>query len=159
MRKYSLDALIVALKIYFDTCCYGRRCDCQDVARNAAETVAIATIIEAAQRGECCIVGSMAVINELNRIKDAALRKDIIDFYSDTAKVPAALTVKESARAQVFQAAGMGVTDSLHLAAAEAAGAAYLVTVDDDFERIAVSSRLSKVIVINPLTFLARGIK
>jgi len=154
-----LEALIIALKIYFDTCCYGRHCDCQQIARNAAETVAIATIIESARRGECCILGSMAVINELNRIKDAALHRDIIDFYSATAKETVVLTAKESARAQVFQAAGIGVIDSLHLAAAESAGAAYLVTVDDDFERIATNNRLSKVIVINPLTYLARGTK
>jgi len=149
----------VLLRIYFDTCCYGRHCDYQQVARNAAETVAIATIIESARRGECCILGSMAVINEMNRIKDAALHKDITDFYSATAKETVILTIRESMRAQVFQAAGIGVTDSLHLAAAESAGAAYLVTVDDDFVRIAANSRLSKVIVINPLTYLARGIK
>jgi len=101
----------------------------------------------------------MAVINEMNRIKDAALHKNITDFYSDTAKETADLTIKESMRAQVFQAAGIGVTDSLHLAAAESVGAAYLVTVDDDFVRITTNNRLSKVIVINPLTYLARGIK
>jgi predicted nucleic acid-binding protein len=149
----------VLLRIYFDTCCYGRHCDCQQVARNAAETVAIATIIESARRGECFIAGSMAVINEMNRIKDAALHKDITDFYSDTAQETVVLTIRESTRAQVFRSAGIGMTDSLHLAAAESAGVAYLVTVDDDFERIAANNRLSKVIVINPLTYLARGIK
>jgi len=45
------------------------------------------------------------------------------------------------------------------MAVAESVGAAYLVTVDDDFARIATNNRLSKVIVINPLTYLARGVK
>jgi predicted nucleic acid-binding protein len=147
------------LKIYFDTCCYGRHRDSQKNARNAAETVAIMTIIEAARIAGYCILGSMAVISELGRIKDVALRSDIINFYSDTANEVVDLAEEESIRAQVFQAAGIGVTDSVHLAAAEAGGAAYLVTVDADFERIAQNKNLSKVKVINPLAYLAEGIK
>jgi predicted nucleotidyltransferase len=48
---------------------------------------------------------------------------------------------------------GLGVMDSYHLAAAEAAGADVLITVDKDFERISTNKKLSRVIVINPLKF------
>ncbi len=43
--------------------------------------------------------------------------------------------------------------DSFHLAAAEAAHADYLLTVDKDFLKICSRSNFAKVKVINPLNF------
>jgi len=59
-------------------------------------------------------------------------------------------------RAQSFQVDGVGVVDSQHLAAAEAAGVDYLITTDLKFERVVTRKKLSKVVVINPLTYLVR---
>jgi len=145
------------VKLYLDSCCYGRHRDSQKDVRIAAETIAIMTIVNDAPINGHCILGSMAVFDELSRIKDDELRTDILGFYNYAKDV--VLKRGDKARAQVFHAAGVGATDSLHLATAEAAGADYLLTVDDDFERIATAKNLSKVKVMNPLTYLAGGTK
>jgi predicted nucleic acid-binding protein len=145
------------MKIYFDSCCYGRHRDNQKDARIAAESIAIMTIVNNAPIDGHYILGSMTVFDELSRIKDDKLRADILGFYNDAKDI--VLKRGDKARAQVFQAAGVGATDSLHLATAEAAGADYLLTVDDDFERIVTTQNLSEVKVMNPLTYLAGGTK
>jgi predicted nucleic acid-binding protein len=117
------------------------------------------TIIDAAPIAAHVILGSMAVTGELYRVKDDELRADIIGFYTATPCVDVDVVTENNVRALEFQAAGIGVIDSIHLATAEAAGADYLLTVDDDFERIATGKNLSSVRVINPLIFLAEGIK
>ncbi|MCL2184154.1 MAG: PIN domain-containing protein [Chitinispirillia bacterium] len=146
-------------KLYFDSCMYGRHRDDQKDARIAAETIAIMTIIDTAPIVGNCILGSGAVVDELGRIKNPSLRTDLLDFYVDTVDVSVKLTPADDIRAQVFRAAGVGTTDSVHLAAAEKAGADYLLTVDDDFERVATAKNLSNVKVMNPLTYLAGGTK
>jgi len=117
------------------------------------------TIIDTAPIVGNCILGSGAVVDELGRIKNPSLRTDLLDFYVDTVDVSVKLTPADDIRAQVFRAAGVGTTDSVHLAAAEKAGADYLLTVDDDFERVATAKNLSNVKVMNPLTYLAGGTK
>jgi predicted nucleic acid-binding protein len=147
------------MKIYFDSCCYGRHRDDQNDARNAAETIAIMTIIEAARIAGYRIWGSLIVAFELGNIPDTALRADIADFYANIVSDTAVLTAADYARAQSLQVAGVGVVDSQHLAIAEAAGVDYLITTDVKFERVVTKKNLSKVRVINPLIFLAEGIK
>ena len=151
-----MDAVI---KIYIDTCGWCRPFDRQDIPRNAAETIAIVTAIEAAQIAGYVIVGSLAVVSELKNIKNDLIRSVILKYYVDAISESVILSEKESARAQSLQSDGVGVMDSQHLAAAESAGASYLLTVDDDFIKIVAEKNLSKVNVINPLTYLAGGIK
>jgi hypothetical protein len=147
------------MKVYFDSCIYGRHRDNQKDARIAAESIAIMTIINNAPINGHCILGSGAVGDELGRINNPSLRADLLGFYADTVDISVKLTPADDMRAQVFRAAGMGTTDSVHLAAAERAGADYLLTVDDDFERVVTTKNLSKVKVMNPLTYLAGGTK
>jgi predicted nucleic acid-binding protein len=152
-----LETLLKIIKIYVDTCGWCRPWDDPRVARNAAEAIAIATVIESAQIAGHPIVGSMVVMNELKKNKNDASRRAVLDYYAGAVNETVVLSEKDSARAQSLQAVGVGVMDSMHLSAAESAGASYLLTVDDDFINIVAKKNLSKVNVINPLTYLAGG--
>jgi hypothetical protein len=148
------------MKLYFDSCCYGRQWDDQKDTQIAADTLAIMTIIEAAKIAGHSIWGSGAVKFELGNIpNDNPNRADIIGFYKNTINERFILTTAEFTRAQSLQAEGVGEMDSQHLSAAEAIGVDYLITTDDKFKRVVIKKNLSKVRVINPLTFLAEGIK
>jgi hypothetical protein len=98
------------MKIYFDSCIYGRPNDDQNDADIAAETMAIATIIKTAQDNKHSILGSRCVTDELSRIRDDKRRADIIGFYAEA--VTDIVDRGDKAKAQVFHAAGIGVTDS-----------------------------------------------
>ena len=152
-----MEALSKVIKIYIDTCGWCRPWDDPRVARNAAEAIAIATVVEFAQIAGHPIAGSMAVMNELKKIKNDARRRAVLDYYACAVNESVVLSEKDSARARSLQAAGVGVMDSVHLSAAESAGASYLLTVDDDFINIVAKKSLSDVNVINPLTYLAGG--
>jgi len=145
-------------KVYFDSCCYVRPWDNQKIARHVAETIAILTAIEALHIAGHAIVGSMAISFELGNNPNVAQRIAIMRFYADTVDETVNLTSADFGRALSLQGEGVGAMDSQHLVAAEVAGASYLLTVDDDFERIVTKKNLSKVNVINPLTYLAGGI-
>jgi len=144
----------VALKIYFDTCCYNRPYDNPKDAPSVAETIAIMTIIELARIAGYRICGSAVVAFELENIPDAALKADVMGFYAATVNDIAVMAAEDYARALLLQADGVDVVDSQHLAAAESAGVDYLITTDAKFERVVARKNLSKVKVINPLTYL-----
>src|SRR5215510_15712541 len=72
------------MKIYFDTCCYGRPWDDQNDPQISADTTAIATIIDDAKRDGHRIFGSAFVGFELGNIRDYARRAAIVTFYDDT---------------------------------------------------------------------------
>jgi predicted nucleic acid-binding protein len=99
----------------------------------------------------------MAVSFELRNNPNAVSRAAIMKFYASTVNETVNLTYADFMRARSLQAEGVGAMDSQHLVAAEIAGASYLLTVDDDFERIVTKKNLSKVIIMNPLTYLAGG--
>jgi len=60
------------------------------------------------------------------------------------------------ARARKLMASGLDSWDAAHLAAAEAADADYLLTVDKDFLKVCSRSKITKVNVINPIDFERR---
>jgi len=146
------------MKIYLDTCCYGRPFDKQEQAKVAAETIAVMTAISTCKIAGYGIIGSNAVDFELGRILNDKLRAATKTFYDLTVDDRVFLTAEGHKRAEALHAEGLGVMDSQHLAAAEAAGVEYLLTTDEDFERICAKKNLSSVKVINPLTFLTEAI-
>ena len=147
------------MNIYFNTCCYGRPFDRQEQAKIAAETMAIMTAIDTCRIAGYIIIGSEAITSEMEDIQTAKLRADIEGFYYRTINGSVPLTNSDFVRAESLRTAGLGDMDSLHLAAAEAAGVEFLLTTDEDFERICTKKKLSIVKVINPLTFLTEAIK
>jgi predicted nucleic acid-binding protein len=145
------------LDIYLDTCCYGRRFDCQTDPNIKAETKAIKTIIRKCIAGGHRIIGSLAVTSEIGDISDNEKRKAIDDFYADTVTGDVPITKQGYARAAALEAAGLGAMDSRHLAAAETAGADFLLTTDAFFIKKCNNLKLSVVNVMNPRDFLNGG--
>ena len=147
------------MKIYLDTCCYGRPYDDPAQVKIAVETAAINGIIDTCRIAGYSIVGSMAVEFELGRIKDAEKRDEIIAYFKRTRNTYYTITANIETRAQVLHEEGLGRLDSYHLAFAEAAGVDVLLTTDEPFVRICARKNLSFVKVINPLNYLPEVIK
>jgi predicted nucleic acid-binding protein len=100
------------------------------------------------------LLGGSAVIAEFNKNRDSAERDMDTRFFWETIDRFIEPAADDDVRAQELQAEGLGEMDSYHLAVAERAEAGALITVDDDFEEIATSKCLSKVVVVNPLKFI-----
>jgi len=141
------------LTINFDSCCYGRPQDDQTQPEIEAETLAISNIINIRIAGYS-IIGSSAVETELKANPDVLSQKRALDFFDWVMNGYFVLTEADFQRASVFVAQGVKPKDSLHLAAAEAVGADFLITVDKKFERKVTSNNMSIVKVINPLNFI-----
>jgi predicted nucleic acid-binding protein len=151
-----MDQILKVLKIYFDSCCYGRPQDDQTQPTIEAETIAIGGIINICRIAGYSIIGSTAVLDEILANPNDETREADEELFTNT--ITHFIDTWDAQRAQDLHTQGLSVGDSGHLAAAEAAGVAVLVTVDQDFERIATSRKLSIVRVINPLTFLGEAI-
>jgi predicted nucleic acid-binding protein len=147
------------MKIYFDTCCYGRPYDDQAQDDIRAEAEAVMNAVDMCRIVGHVIVGSMAVGFEIGKIRDADKRAAIEDFFNETVDEYFVMTANEAARAAELQAQGVGVLDSHHLAAAEAAGADILLTTDAKFMKVVTNKNLSKVNIVNPLNFFSEALK
>jgi len=145
----------LVLKIYLDTCCYGRPWDGQTSASIIAEANAIETIIDWRHINGYTIIGSSVLDAEILKNPNAEDRDAIMAFYRDATDGYTYLTATDRTRAQSFQAAGLKVNDSYHLAVAEAVGANVLLTVDKPFLRTVNSKNLCGVKVMNPLDFVS----
>jgi hypothetical protein len=144
------------VKIYFDTCCYGRPWDGQDLASIIAEANAIETIIDWRHINGYIIIGSPVLDAEILKNPNTKDRDAIMSFYRDARDDYAYLTATDRRRAQTFQTAGLKVNDSYHLAVAEAANVDVLLTVDIPFLRVVNSKNICKVKVMNPLDFVSK---
>jgi predicted nucleic acid-binding protein len=141
------------MMLYLDNCCYNRPQDDQSSERVEAETDAILKIIGKRHINGHIIVGSPVVDFEIQRNPNIKERDAAMTLYRNTIDSYVIPSEIDFGRAKIFMKVGLGVMDSYHLAAAEAAGADVLITVDKDFERISTNKKLSRVIVINPLKF------
>jgi predicted nucleic acid-binding protein len=146
------------MNIYLDSCCYGRPFDDQTQPKIKAEADAIKGVIKACKSGGSGyrIVGSLAVISELDEIDDDDKREVIKGFYFDTIDGNIQTTWQSRARARKLKEEGLGNMDSQHLATAETAGADFLLTTDVDFIRKCKNKKLTVVTVMNPLDFKRR---
>jgi predicted nucleic acid-binding protein len=149
--------MYTSLKIYFDTCCYGRPQDDQTQPVIEAETLAIVGIINICRIAGYSVIGSSLVLNEILANTDVDTRDADLNFFKNT--ITHNVKVWDVGRVHTLNAQGLDAGDSAHLAAAEAAGADVLLTVDKDFERIATNKKLSIVRVVNPLIFIGEVIK
>ena len=141
------------MKIYLDNCCYCRPYDGHAQNRVRQEARAVLDAVEFCKTAGHGIVGSPVVTKEMEKIRDGVKLEKVQKFYRNAANYRVATTPAIISRAQTFQAQGLKIADSYHLACAEAADADYLLTTDDDFERISAKMDLT-VKVINPLNFL-----
>lgn len=146
------------MKIYLDTCCYGRPFDDKTQRAIEDEADAVMTAIDVCQIIGHVIVGSMVVTHELGKIRDANKRADVETFFKNTIDNFFVVSNSEHTRAAALHTQGLGAMDALHLAAAEAAGVDILLTTDKDFLKIAAQIK-TPVKVMNPLNFLPEAIK
>ena len=146
------------MKIYLDTCCYGRPFDDQSEPNTKAETEAILAAVELCKLAEVAVFGSPALTDEIADIPDddngtADTRKKVRDFYDFTVTNYIQLSGDIVLRARDFIKQGMKRYDSYHLAFAEAINVDFLVTTDKKFFRRAPRFG-AKINVVNPITFL-----
>jgi predicted nucleic acid-binding protein len=148
------------MKVYFDTCCYGRPYDDNSRREVEEEANAVMTAVDVCRMVGHVIVGSTAVISEIGEIRNADKRTDVRAFFDDAIDECFNVLADEATRAQVSasQAQGLGAMDALHLAAAEAAGADILLTTDKNFVKISARIK-TPVKVMNPLNFLSEAVK
>jgi len=139
--------------VYLDNCCYSRLTDADALPDTIAEAAKIRAIIDNRFIGGYVIIGGFAVSVEMgknpNSVKRMASRrlydKIIIDEVDEDEQI--------IARATELESMGLKPMDARHLAAAEEAGADYLVTVDKDFIKTCAKPNITAVKVINPLDF------
>jgi len=148
------------MKLYFDSCCYGRPYDDQTQAKIRAEAAAVENIIKLAQWYGYTIFGSVVLDVEIGKIKnkDAEKYTGVWGFYRRTAtrRAGAEKHVAEH-YAPLALKAGIRGLDVFHLCVAIAAGVDYLLTTDKQFIKAAAGLRLP-LAVINPLNFPLGGV-
>jgi predicted nucleic acid-binding protein len=138
-------------------CCLKRPFDDQRAERVRREALAVASLIERAQRGELELVRSPAhrLENEANPRED---RRMAAAVWLDGASVEVPLSPEAEARARALVAQGFPTLDALHVALAEAAGARWLATCDDHLLPLARRhSTTLRVEVVDPCDIVAAG--
>ena len=145
------------MKIYLDTCCYGRPYDDQSQGENGVESLAVMILFFGYLYGACEIIGSEIVEFELSQIPDDIKRGNIQYLYSVVSR-RVELNSHIEQRAAALQRYGLKAFDSLHLAAAESVNADVLLTVDKDFIKYAKRAS-SPVRVENPINFTIQEVK
>ena len=141
------------MKIYLDTCCYCRPFDEPEQEKISKERDVIGAILDLSPIMDYIITGSLALRTEIDKISDTEKHLAVSNFYKSAVNeyIPLTDNIIEQGRT-MSAAAGLGGFDGLHLAFAESAGADYLLTVDNKFEKASGKLHL-KVKVINPLKF------
>jgi hypothetical protein len=141
------------MKLYFDTCCWGRSEDNHNDVKIRREANAILKIIVHAGTYSYPIYGSRVVEEEIGANRDESKRQKVMNYYKRT------ITARSAYVENVFNhvrplalAAGIRGRDVLHLCHAVACGAGYLFTTDKNFWNAASELKLP-IIVINPLKF------
>jgi predicted nucleic acid-binding protein len=99
------------------------------------------------------IVGSFAGDAEIEKISDNEMRRKAKEQYKNVIDRKVKNSTQIVARAQKLESMGLGPMDARHLAAAEAAGATFLLTTDEKFIRKCQNRNLTAVKVIDPLDF------
>ena len=143
------------MKIYLDTCCYGRPFD---EARQSQERVETEAEIIGDVAGLCKalgfpVLGSATLINEINDITDDEKRACVQGLYYCVVSYHIKKTDDITRRAQELKELGLKRGDPYHVAYAEAAEVDFLLTADTKLERAASKLNLN-VAVISPINFL-----
>lgn len=140
------------MKVYLDNCCYNRPFDDQTQERIHLESEAILTILKKGQLREYEIIGSEILELEMERMQDTDKKQKVKELYevADTIILYTEGIRKRSK--DIMEKSKIRTFDSLHIATAEIADAAVMLTTDDRLEKMAAKLDL-KVRVMNPLIF------
>jgi hypothetical protein len=146
------------MKLYLDTCVWGRPYDDFTDTDMAAEAVAIMSIATLARSYGYTIYGSATLEEEINANPKEGKRADAMTLYNATV-TNRAIYEENSFDYYAPLARGVGIRgyDVFHLCLAIAAGADYLLTVDKKFVKATAKVGLP-ILVINPLNFPLGGV-
>ena len=139
-------------RIYFDVCCLNRPFDDLTNDRVRVEAEAVLLILSSCRRGECDLVSSNVIANEISKQTDARRLEKVKALLSIASEelIATKATVK---LAEAFQASGITVFDSYHLAVAEEHGCDVFLTTDDRFLKKAAKQTLN-IQVANPAKWI-----
>lgn len=137
-------------RIYLDTSVYNRPFDDQTQPRIWLETLAFAMILQMVESGALELVGS-SVLGYENSRNPFLLRREWVSRCLKLASHHQAVDEGIERCAQELEQQGLNAIDALHVACAEAAGAAYFLTCDD---RVVRRYRDKKLQVLNPVNFV-----
>jgi predicted nucleic acid-binding protein len=140
-------------RVYLDNCCNSRLFDDDTQPKVKAQAAKIRHIINNRIKGGYIIIGSFAGETEIGQIPDDGKRREAEQSYKESIDETVKLSAQIIARAQKLESMGLGAMDARHLAAAEAAGAGFLLTTDEKFIRKCQNRNLTAVKVINPTEF------
>ena len=144
------------MKVYLDVCCLKRPFDSQEQALVRLEAEAVMTILSSGRPGltEIVAVRTSAQLLE-NSLNPVRWRRDAVDLWLRQDAIEPVAEPTLVARTGELIAMGFKSFDALHLASAEAVGAAVLLTVDGRFLRKAQARATElRVRVISPITLL-----
>ena len=147
------------MRFYLDTCCYNRPYDDQAHERIHLEGEAVLAVISKCKQCDDEIIGSPALDFEIEQIAHIEKAEKVMHFYNQTIDKKCEYNstihtrVKELSKETVLR-----MLDRFHLAFAENAQAAILLTTDDKFEKACSKIKL-KLKVMNPLNYLLEEMK
>lgn len=144
--------------VYLDTSVYNRPFDDQSQMRIRLETEAFLSIYEKATTGDIVIIGSSALYYENNQNPFAKRKERVADYLLAASNI-VRLSEAIKKRASLLESIRIDPIDALHIASAEAGGAEYFITCDDDI--IKKSQRheaFIKIKVCSPLEFILKGV-
>jgi len=140
-------------RVCLDNCCNSRIFDDDTQPKVKAQVAKIQHIIDNRTNGDYIILGSFAGDAEIDKIPDAEKRQTARQKYKESIDDKIKKTEQIIERAEKLEMMGLGAMDARHLAAAEAAGAAFLLTTDEKFIRKCQNRNITAVKVIDPLDF------
>lgn len=147
------------MKLYLDACCLNRPFDDQMQVRIRLEAEATLLIIFQIYALGWEWVGSEVLSYEIDQMPDHDRRLRVKSLMTNvTRRVP--LEPATVTRAEELQPLGFGAYDALHVASAENAGAAVLLTTDDRLIRCARRNADALAVrVSNPLNWIAETVR
>ncbi len=141
------------MRIYLDTSVYNRPFDDQAQPRIWLETLALSVILQLVESGEVELVASSVVAYENSR-NPFAERQEWVERVMALAADYRPVTPAIRDRAASLQETGIKSLDALHVATAEAAGAAWFITVDNRLIRNYRRRPDQGLAIIDPATFI-----
>ncbi len=136
--------------LYLDMCALQRPHDDQSQVRVQLEAVAVLGLIEFCRNGGAVLASSDALVYEARR-NPHPVRRSHAEAVLVGAATSQLLTPAVEGRADELVAAGLRPLDALHLASAEAVGADFLCTCDDQLLRRGRSLSNAPLRVVSPI--------
>ena len=141
------------MRIYLDTSVYNRPFDDQAQPRIWLETLALSVILQLVESAEVELVASAVVAYENSR-NPFADRREWVERVMALAADYQPVTPAIRERAVSLQESGIKSLDALHVATAEAASAAWFITVDNRLIRNYRRRPDQGLTIIDPATFV-----